>query len=230
MNWKEDLGAIEFVSYPFGSQGDSVSYGALYGLNQLLAMRDPVTQQTLISFLNSIPTGLIFITGHSLGAQLATIMSSWFIDNGYASKFVLKSYTFAAPSTGNQAYVEHFKNIFDAAGAESHRIVNTNDLVPNFCATLDRVIIDQIPTTLPSYVDGVIVGLQTYLIKYDLIYKNVGVKYDRGTIPADSCNFAPGSLDQYKCWVAYEHHPNTYLKLLSAPSVNFFTAGCDWTP
>lgn len=229
-NWKEDIGVIEFDSYPFGGSGDSVSHGALYGLNQLLAMRDPVTNQTLVSYLNNIPasSNLMYITGHSLGGQLATILSSWFLDNGYSSKFKLKTYTFAAPSTGNQAYANHYLSIFGAAGAESHRVVNTNDLVPNFCATLESVLVNQIPTTLPLYVDAVVVGLQTYLIKYDLIYENVGNKYELGSLVADSCNYAPGSLEQYACWVAFEHHTNTYLTLLNAPLVNYFTAPCEW--
>lgn len=230
-NWKEDASAIEFDAYPYGGTGDSVSHGALYGLNQLLPLRDPVTNQTLVSYLNNISasSNLMYITGHSLGGQLATILSSWFLDNGYSSKFKLKTYTYAAPSTGNQAYVDHYIDIFEAAEAESHRVVNSNDLVPNFCATLSDVIINQIPTTLPTYVDGIIVGLQVYLINYDLIYKNVGIKYSLGTIPADSCTYTPGSLEQYGCWVAFEHHTNTYLKLLNAPLVNYYTASCDWS-
>lgn len=230
-NWKEDITAIEFDAYPFGGTGDSVSHGALYGLNQLLTMKDPVTNQTLVSYLNSISatSNVMYITGHSLGGQLATILSSWFLDNGYASKFKLKTYTYAAPSTGNQAYVDHYTSIFNTASAESHRVINTNDLVPNFCADLNNVIINQIPTTLPTYVDGVILGLELYLIKYDLIYKDVGVEYNLGTIPADSCNYAPQSLEQYGCWVAFEHNTNTYLKLLNAPVLNYYTPPCDWS-
>jgi Lipase (class 3) len=230
-DWKEDASAIEFDAYPYGESGDSVSHGALYGLNQLLAMRDPVTNQTLVSYLNSISasSNLMYITGHSLGGQLATILSSWFLDNGYSSKFKLKSYTYAAPSTGNETYVQHFAKIFEAANAESHRVVNSNDLVPNFCATLESVLINQIPTTVPKSVEGVIFGLDVYLIKYDLIYKNVGTEYNLGTISPDSCSYTPGSIDQYACWVAYEHHTNTYLTLLNAPPVNYYTAACDWS-
>ncbi|MDQ3022701.1 MAG: hypothetical protein M3R36_19370 [Bacteroidota bacterium] len=229
-NWKEDIGIIEFDAYPYGGLGDSVSHGALYGLNQLLAMRDPVTNQTLVSYLNNIQTSsnLMYITGHSLGGQLATILSSWFLDNGYAAKFSLKTYTFAAPSTGNEAYAQHYMQIFEAANAESHRVVNSNDLVPNFCATLIDVLLNQIPTSLPTYVEGVIGGLDVYLIKYDLIYKNVGTKYDLGTIAADSCNYPPKSTEEYACWVAFEHNTNTYLTLLNAPPVNYFTAACGW--
>ncbi|MEO8208996.1 MAG: hypothetical protein ABI840_00430 [bacterium] len=229
-NWKEDIGIIEFDAYPYGGTGDSVSHGALYGLNQLLAMRDPVTNQTLVSYLNNIPatSNLMYITGHSLGGQLATILSSWFIDNGYSSKFRLKAYTFAAPSTGNEAYLNHYEQIFKTANAESHRVVNSNDLVPNFCATLIEVLLNQIPTSLPTDVEAVIGGLDVYLIKYDLIYKNVGIKHDLGTIAPDSCNYATKSIEQYACWVAYEHNTNTYLTLLNAPLVNYNTAACDW--
>lgn len=230
-DWKQDLGAIEFVKYPFSSgSGDSVSYGALEGLNALLAMTDSVTGKTLSQYLNDFPSGTnrMFITGHSLGGQLATILSSWFLDNGYSSKFKLKAYTYAAPSVGNQNYADHYTQIFSTANAESHRVINTNDLVPQFSANLVNVIVNEIPTTLPLEVDAVIVGIQAYFVKYDLIYKDVGVKYELGTLTPTDCNYASGSLDQYECWVAFEHHTTNYLKLLNAPATNFTTVPCKW--
>ncbi|HMS64229.1 MAG TPA: hypothetical protein PKD83_03130 [Ignavibacteria bacterium] len=230
-DWKQDLGAIDFVDYPYGNgTADSVSYGAIEGLNALLAMTDSVTGKTLAQYLNNFPSGTnrMYITGHSLGGQLATILSSWFLDNGYSSKFSLKAYTYAAPSVGNQNYVDHYTQIFSAANAESHRVINTNDLVPQFSANLVNVIVNQIPTTLPIEVDAVILGIQTYFVKYDLIYKDVGVKYELGTLTPTDCNYAPGSLDQYECWVAFEHHTTNYLKLLNAPVTNFTTVPCKW--
>lgn len=230
MNWKEDLWIVDFAKYPYGNIHDSISYGALLGLNQLISLRDSATNQTLVSYLNGIQAekNKMYITGHSLGGQLATVLSAWFLDNGYSSKFDLKVYTYAAPSPGNPAFHEHYTQIFSAANAESFRVVNPSDLVPNFCATLDSVVSQQIPTTLPLEVKGVIEGLQKYFEEYNMVYENVGEEYVLGKLIPLNCNYAPGSLEQYACWVAFQHTTSTYLFWLNAPDTDYYTASCSW--
>ncbi|MBK8553691.1 MAG: hypothetical protein IPL53_22620 [Ignavibacteria bacterium] len=233
LNWKEDLGAIEFDPYPYGGTDDSISHGALFGLNYLLGMVDSSTGKSLITYLNGInvPDSLkykMYITGHSLGGMLATVLSAWFVDVGYSSKFSLKTYTFAAPSAGNQQFVDHYTSIFQAANAESHRVINPNDLVPYFYGDLSSVIIDQIPTTLPYKVDAVILAMDAYFLTYDLIYKQVGLTNTLSTATPTDCSYPSGSLDQYECYVAFNHNTNTYLSLLNAPITNTGNTPCKW--
>lgn len=230
MNWKEDLWIVEFEKYPYGSAGDSISSGALSGLNYLLAMRDPVNHKTIVSYLNDIPDGdkQMFITGHSLGGQLASVFSAWFLDNGYGSDFFMKCYTYAAPSPGNQGFYDHYNLLLNSNGAESFRVVNPLDLVPNFCATLPNVISNQIPTMLPLEVKGIIGGLEAYFDYYGMVFYNVGQEHTLGTILPGNCNYQIGSLEQYACYVGFEHTTSTYLSLLGAANTNYFTASCEW--
>ncbi len=226
-NWKQDILVWNFERYPYGSSLDSVAEGTLDGLNTLLGLRDSSTGKTLVSYLNTIQgNNDMYITGHSLGGALATIMISWFLDNGYGSRFKLKSYTFAAPSIGNPGYVAHFNQIINATGSESYRVINPLDLVPRFWNELDSVLIQQIPTLVPISITGVIGSIEEYLSYYNIVYQNAGIRQTLGTI----FPFCTSSgFEKYKCWVAFEHDHNTYLTLLKAPNVSFYFAPCDWS-
>lgn len=230
-NWEEDLGAIDFAKYPYSAgTGDSISYGALVGLNALLAMRDSITGKSISEYLTGITatSNQMYITGHSLGGQLATVFSAWFLDNGFGSKFNLKTYTFAAPTSGNEEFVQHYSQIFTAANAESHRVENPKDLVHYFAGDLNYVLNNNIPTEYPGSVEAVLIGIEAYFQTYHMVYKHVGERYALGTVDPTNCTYPSGTLDQYECWVGFEHTTSTYLSLMNAPQVNFTTVPCKW--
>lgn len=230
-DWEEDIGAIEFVRYPWGTSEDSVSYGALFGLDSLLIMRDSATGKTLAQYLNgfSDSTNQMYITGHSLGGMLATMLSAWFIDNGYTSRFSLNTYTFAAPSCGNAQFAQHIAQKISATNSEFYRVVNPNDLVHYFYGDISTVIVNQIPTSIPYSIDAVLFAMDVYFTKYNLIYQHVGTKVElNGPTTPVPCNFPSGSLENYECWVAFEHTTSTYLYLLNAPITNTGNTPCKW--
>ncbi|MDP6554473.1 MAG: lipase family protein [Pirellulaceae bacterium] len=65
----------------------------------------------------------VFLTGHSLGAALATLAAARWHDIGRRVKAV---YTFGQPRTGDHSFARNFNFAFMAA---TFRIVNQNDLV-----------------------------------------------------------------------------------------------------
>jgi hypothetical protein len=217
------------VKYPYGSANDTVkvAQGTLRGLDTLLKLTDPVTGLTLQQFLNTLPGNgaNFYITGHSLGGALATIMSSWFLDAGYGSKFKLKSYTYAAPSVGNEGYRLYFNNLMSINAAESHRLINSRDLVPRFAANLQSIIDDQIPTTLPPIVTA---AVQTTIDYFSdtIVYKNVAFTEEIGSYTPMNCPGSAGDLNNYECWVGFEHDHNNYLRLLNADTTTFYYADC----
>ncbi len=219
-NIVEDMEVWTLARYPFGgSNQDSVAVGSLKGLDTLLAITD--NGKTLAAFLNDVQGSKLkmFITGHSLGGAMATMVSAWFVDNGYTSKFALETYTFAAPTVGNESFVSHYNSIMLGASAPSHRVVNSKDLVPYGWAGLDRIIPDEIPTFVPIPIGIAIVAVDLYLDSLGIHYKHVDTKVDIGTLTPTNCS-SGNSEENYFCWVGFEHDHNNYLRLLNADTVS----------
>jgi len=87
-----------------------------------------VLDQVLADFGNLIeqyPTYSIFVTGHSLGAALATF-GSLYIKHAYPTK-VINHLTFGQPRVGNQ----DFATFFDGYVTPSWRVTHYRDIVPH---------------------------------------------------------------------------------------------------
>src|SRR5262249_22048258 len=85
---------------------------------------------TLAEYLSQLPQGELLLTGHSLGANLATVLASWASHNrGPAPDQpdpATQVYTFACPSPGNTA----FANAYNSRFPSSWRYWNSYDVVP----------------------------------------------------------------------------------------------------
>jgi len=69
--------------------------------------------------LNGLP---LYITGHSLGAALATVATQTLEHNPRIREFIAACYTFGSPRVGNSEYDIEFKSPI-------YRVVNTTDIV-----------------------------------------------------------------------------------------------------
>ncbi len=220
-NIVEDLEVWDMVKWPYSGGGDSIALGSFKGLDTLLATADPLTSQSLQSYLNTLnaPKQKMFITGHSLGGAMATLITKWFLDVGFTSKFKLETYTFAAPTVGNISFVNSYHSSMSSTGSESHRCVNNKDVVPYAWAGLPNIISENIPTTVPPLIAAVIQTTYDYL-KDSIVYKHVETKQSLGSIDPLNCG-ASGEDSTYFCWVGFEHASNTYLRLLNADTINW---------
>lgn len=63
----------------------------------------------------------IYVTGHSLGAALATLSTCHIVENNFSPTL----YAFASPRVGNQQFAQQFKTVYD----QTFRIANCEDLV-----------------------------------------------------------------------------------------------------
>ncbi len=218
-NIVEDLEVWDMEKWPFSGGGDSVALGSLKGLDTLLNTTDPLTFQSLQSYLNTLnaPKQKMFITGHSLGGAMATLITKWFLDMSFTSRFKLETYTFAAPTVGNISFVGTYHSQMTASGSESHRCVNNKDVVPYAWADLPNIISENIPTTVPPLVAAVIQTAYVYL-KDSVVYKHVETKRSLGSFDPQNCG-AIGEDSTYFCWVGFEHASNTYLRLLNADTI-----------
>lgn len=82
--------------------------------------------KTVFDVLNAMENGSeLIVTGHSLGAQLATVLSMW-LDTEFGSNATVKAVTLAAPTAGNQAFATCNATQLGTEG----RIYNVLDVVP----------------------------------------------------------------------------------------------------
>jgi triacylglycerol lipase len=134
-NVLEDLDTLSLVPwlYPQTVTGAEIASGTNIALAQVIAMTDPVTDLGLLDYLRSVISGSdaqVIVTGHSLGGTLTSVVAPWIADQlpkaGNTGAVVVTPYTFAAPSAGNQAFVDYYTKLFP----NSYRGVNTYDIAP----------------------------------------------------------------------------------------------------
>jgi triacylglycerol lipase len=112
---------------PFGD--DDLKREVHSGFDAALARVSTEIEQQIVSFIN--PVGgkrarQVFITGHSLGGALATLMFARLMLHG--QRPVPTMYTYGCPRVGNSAFARELDRSYPE---RIHRIVNETDIVPN---------------------------------------------------------------------------------------------------
>jgi hypothetical protein len=123
----------------------SVHIGFAYGLVDILLHENG---QSLVKYLATLPdSSELYITGHSQGAGIATLLHAFLHYSGspnnkqygLASKgFKLRSYVFAQPKPGDWRFLLDFtRNIASETSGESAYVINNvNDWVPQVPLTI----------------------------------------------------------------------------------------------
>lgn len=137
-NWiNQDLNIISQEAWAYSDiSGAKVSTGAYRGWKNLIQLKDKKTNKDLLTFLkeNTDKNDPLYITGHSLGGNLATLLAPYLIAEFKQADRVQTSMnviTFAAPAAGNEAFADDFDKKFPQAV----RIENEGDIVPKFPCT-----------------------------------------------------------------------------------------------
>uniref|UniRef100_A0ACD5TDD2 Uncharacterized protein n=1 Tax=Avena sativa TaxID=4498 RepID=A0ACD5TDD2_AVESA len=146
LEWVDDL---EFVmAQPRGLLGDAAGADAMvhHGWLSIYTSTDPASSHNKDSARDQVLAEVrklvdaykeeevsITMTGHSLGAALATLSAFDVAENGYNGMFPVTAFAFASPRVGGAG----FRKRFDAAGAlRVLRVRNTRDIVPRYPALL----------------------------------------------------------------------------------------------
>lgn len=135
---------LELVDLPWkdpdAPAAAKISKGICEAFNRIRAMEQQFPNETLsaLDFLKKQGNqNEIMVTGHSLGGCLASVIPLWLRTELQTSGAVIKPYTFAGQSAGNQNFADYFQTVFK----ENIRFFNKLDIVPRLWNydTLDSI-------------------------------------------------------------------------------------------
>lgn len=234
-NWfREDFNVFEQVSWPYVSDSSAmIAQGAMDGFNELMGLVDSDSGQpvSLMDFLLGAigdgQTGL-WITGHSLGGNLATVLAPYIaytFQAQYGSTPPMSVSTYAAPAAGNQAFANCFDGLF---GNSSWRYYfDPGDIVPCFPVPLtiydmsywynpqpsapSLVVYDKI--TLQDAIVGIGASIGLSEVYNDSYYCQTN--QTSGSIPLTSpCTATGNTIDHWFDLAACNHSKCSYLQAL----------------
>jgi triacylglycerol lipase len=206
------------VSHPHPWQyptvpGALVAGGTIDGLNDIVAFTsNGVAFRTFVES-QIAPSGAdVYVTGHSLGGALTTVLAPWLVYQLSQSdaKNTVIPYTYAAPTAGNQAFASFYTGLFKS----SYRYHNAIDIVPKAWAELLSIKSlhsspgPACPWELKDTIDLALDWLKAVKVSY--VQPN-GAGESLPGVPSPTNDFFAEALDQ--------HDHNYYLKLLGAPTV-----------
>lgn len=111
-----------------------------FALGTLVLLKDPVNGILAQLAQHGVGAGAnMYVTGHSQGAAMATLLRSYFQYGADApSGLSYKTYVFAQPKPGNDHYATDFERMFSNPGL-AFRVTNSLDWVPQVPFTLEMI-------------------------------------------------------------------------------------------
>ena len=87
----------------------------------------PGMEKKVKSLVSDNPQYQVWVTGHSLGAALASVTSTWLAHHNIVPGENIILYTFGSPRVGDYKYAQHHDKLIK----NSWRVVNYDDIVPH---------------------------------------------------------------------------------------------------
>jgi hypothetical protein len=233
------------AAFPAGNPGNNplmVSRGSMEAFTEMMASiyipaRTNLMQALAALVSNAASGPTLYVTGHSLGGAMATMIALYLAAQPAAAwggtAPALAVYTFAAPTAGLSAFASYYDQIFPS---NAWRVYNVWDVVPNAWASMgnveggDNPAGDFYPSPGPAATLTVTELINNFIMDmygdYVYVQTNGGVTPNQNAIPLngvvtygdagsfyDPASTCPTTADFFG-QVAYQHANNTYLGLL----------------
>jgi hypothetical protein len=208
-----DVGTQSNWEYP-SVQDAQAANGTLYALGALTQLT--WNDMTLLDFLSTHTAGgWLFVTGHSLGGCLTSVLAPWlqYQLSTQSQPFIGVPFTFAAPTAGNAAFANWYSETFSG---RSWRYYNTIDMVPFVWENLSGItaLFPSPGPSCPDLMQGLIDLVNAWLTDWDQ------VSYAQTNGPGNALPNEATAMSDWFSEVALQHNHNTYLTLLGAPTIN----------
>src|SRR5262249_8218971 len=141
---------VDHQSVPYQFAADTAAGVHLgFALGTLLLLKDPVNGiLAQLAGHRVSPGSNVYVTGHSQGAAMATLLRSYLEYSREApAGLSYKTYVFAQPKPGNDHYALDFESKFSNPGL-AFRVTNSLDWVPQVPFTLEMVQDMNVPNPL----------------------------------------------------------------------------------
>ncbi len=188
-----------------------ISQGTYNGMNDLISLTDPVTNELLTTFLGNLNPRTLYVTGHSLGGTLVPTMelylNSFLYGGGYLHN--MASWSFAGLASGNVAFANYYNSLSNPEFP--WRIHNPLDIAP-FCfwseSSLQNIYNSYgLPwSSLDFILRGIVDGL--FLVASP---NNYAQPVGDQVLPAQFNTGESGWAEQ----AFYQHHATTYQALVA---------------
>jgi hypothetical protein len=199
-NVVEDVDLIMGPATNFSNQPDAqVHKGFALALTTLLPQIE--------AYFGALPGAQLelYVTGHSLGAAMATLFNAYLGSSVLSAIADRKTYTFACPKPGNARFAYDYDRRFSNF-ALSYRVANDYDWVPESPLTIELPEDTDIPSGALPHVIQDVDHLLSDVFKHSLNFSPAGLPYVLSGSPTP-----PGTTD-----LMYQHHCTLYAKLLGA--------------
>ncbi|MEZ4859029.1 MAG: hypothetical protein R2781_09485 [Flavobacteriaceae bacterium] len=240
-NWfEQDFNLFEQVPWVYThdtSTSPMISKGSSNSLQNLMQLVDE-NGDTILSFLQKYAfpqQKWIGITGHSLGANSATIVGPWLryelVKGGFAMPTIFSVLTFAAPCSWNAAFAAQFDaylthtwryyNVLDVVPFSANNVIGIGTLFPPPAPNAKSITVTYkgVTMSLADACDAIQFALDVSEGLYNSFY--TPVNKNRGSIPLNNAQeiFSVTATDPLLQWfeqVGQQHAHNHYLKWLGA--------------
>jgi hypothetical protein len=205
-DWYEDLGIAHLT--PLSDDGPEKAKTAA-ALPSIVRRINSLTYNgsTLPQLIKNFPNGSkVYITGHSLGAMIASVYAVQLATSQTAELEIIPR-TFAAPSAGNQAFADLFNpDNSQCLFPRSSACVNTLDIIPYAWQDLQGMpAINYGKIKCPIDFTLCVDNLARLLIIFRAYYEQPPLKQLPGQ---------PDPTNSFFAQAMYQHQPDTYLALL----------------
>ena len=240
-DWAENLGSL-LPLQPYSavipgraSGAPRVAAGTNLGLAQIQSLQGASqtgSQTDLTTFLRqAAATGSVFVTGHSLGGCLASVLAPT-LASQLGSATNLKVYTFAAPSPGNADFATYYNALFtDPATGRStaYRLYNDLDVVPNAWASLDVLAGYYQPSPLctgeiKAVVRAAVRAVGTQYAQLGTDADGSAVKLGGSVVTAQALGLDPVADELYFQQLEQQHATSMYQRLINTPIATGYVA------